>query len=71
MAHAAAHRWARTMFTKHPNGEEIPAGSEPWSRGIIVLVHESCPANGEIFDIVVATCTSCSSERRRATSTVS
>jgi NAD(P)-dependent dehydrogenase (short-subunit alcohol dehydrogenase family) len=51
VAPAAATQMGPHNATVLPNGDQIPLDPRLVSVGVAVLVHESCPANGEIFGI--------------------
>ena len=51
VAPAAATLRAPHNVTKVAGGEDLPLDPSLVSAGVAVLVHESCPANGEIFGI--------------------
>lgn len=51
VAPAAATQMGPHNVTKVPGGEDLPLDPSLVSAGVSVLVHDSCPANGEIFGI--------------------
>jgi NAD(P)-dependent dehydrogenase (short-subunit alcohol dehydrogenase family) len=51
VAPAAATQMGPHNITKIPGGEDLPLDPSLVSAGVTVLVHDSCPANGEIFGI--------------------
>ena len=51
VAPAAATQMGPHNVTKVAGGEDLPLDPSLVSAGVAVLVHESCPANGEIFGI--------------------